>query len=185
MSDLVLYEGGQVLTGADKELLFERVATHYLALQDERGGRRVRIDEALGACLKLHPEYDPTLTRVSVRSKEFDTYLTARRKEHLLTTLVPMLYAAEMGSKMTELAGRLLIERLESGANLDTKDLLAVIRTGAELAAKVDKQVEQVTETQKIQVNLDLKGLLLGLPADMAQDYMAEVGRRMITGGEK
>lgn len=186
MTDLVLYEEAGCLTQADEDLLFERVASHYLRLQDERSGKRVRVDEALEACLAAHPEaYSEAVARAAVKSKEFDDYLATRRKEHLLTSLVPQLYAAEMGSRMGEMAAQRLLDKLENGEEIQDKDLLAIVKLGYELASKVDKKVEEVTESNKITVNLNLKELLVGLPPDMAQSYMAEVGRRMIADENK
>ena len=183
MADLVIYDGGGSLTQAEEDLLWERVATHYLRLQEERRGRKVKVDEALAACLEAHPgEYSEITARAAIKSATFDDYLVARRKDHMLRSLVPSLYAAEFGSKLGEMAAQRLIDKFENGEEIDTKDLLAIVKTGYELAAKADKKIEEVTESPNIKVNIDLKGLLLGLPPEMAADYMAEIGRRMIAG---
>ncbi len=182
MNEVVLYEEKPAY---DTDLVFEQVASHYLDLQDSRPGKRVRLDEAVDACIEMHPEYECEQVRGLVRTKEFDEYLISRRKEHLLTRLVPSLMAAELGSHLGEKAATQLMARLDSGAQISTKDLIAIVKMAYELAAKADEKVEEATgHQQDVQVNVDLKGLLLGLPADMAQDYMAEVGRRLSIEGK-
>lgn len=177
--DLILYEGG-LLAKADEELLWERVGSRYLELQEKRPGRRVRVGEAVQAVLDAHPgEYVESVAKASCSGKDFESYLASRRKEYLLVSLAPALYAAELGSRMGAKAAERLMERLESGDDIDTKDLLAIVKAGYDLAAKVDKQMEEVTGTQKVEVSVDLKGLLMGLPPDMAAKYMTEVARRM------
>lgn len=186
MTDLVLYDNGSSLTEQEEQLLFERVASHYLRLQDERNGKKVKISEAVDAVLAAHDgEYSEVAARAAVKCAEFDDYLATRRKDHMVRSLVPSLYAAEVGLKLGEAAAEELARRLDSEvavSEMSDKDLLAIVKTGFELAAKVDKKVEEVTETSNIKVNVDLKGLLLGLPPEMAADYMAEIGRRMIAG---
>jgi hypothetical protein len=183
MSDLVLYENGGTLTQQEEELLWERVATHYLRLQDERRGRKVKVDDALRACLEAHPnEYVEVVAKAAIKTKDFDEYLAQRRKDHLIRSLVPELVAAEWGTRAGEMAWERIVSKMEDGEDVPMKDLIAVAKLGYELAAKADKRVEEVTETPNVKVNIDLKGLLLGLPSDMAADYMAEIGRRMISG---
>jgi hypothetical protein len=183
MPDLVLYEEAGCLTEVEEDLLFERVASHYLRLQEERNGKKVRVDEALDACLAAHPEsYQEAVARAAVHSAEFDDYLATRRKDHLLRSLVPNLYAAELGSKLGEMAAQRLIDKFENGEEIQAKDLLAMMKLGYELAGKVDAKVAEVTESNKITVNVNLKELLLGLPPETASDYMVEIGRRMIAG---
>jgi len=63
---------------------------------------------------------------------------------------------------------------------MSDKDLLAIVKTGFELAAKVDKKIEEVTETKNVQVNLDVKTLLLGA----TPEQLAELSRRALSGGE-
>jgi hypothetical protein len=189
LPDIVLYDGGGTLTQQEEELLWERVVSHYLRLQEERKGRKVKVDEALTACLDAHPnEYSEVVAKAAIKSKDFDDYLAARRKEHMLHSLVPVLYAAEAGLHLGQQAAEELSKRLDSEvvvSEMSDKDLIAIMKTGFEMAAKADKQVEEVTETQNVKINLDLKGLLVGLPPEMAADYMAEIGRRMIADGKK
>jgi len=181
MNEVVLYENGATLAAEQEELLFERVATHYLRLQDERNGRRVRVHEAVAAVLQLHPnEYQEVVAHSAVKCNEFDEYLSKRRKEHLLTRLVPSLYAAEYGSTLGSMAVQRLIEKFENGEELETKDLLAILKVGYELASKVDKQVEEVTGTKDVQVNIDVKTLLLGA----TPEQLAELGRRAMGSGD-
>lgn len=180
MTDLVLYEGG-TLTKAEEDLLWERCATRYLELQDSRNGRKVKIADALAAVLEAHPgEYVEDVALASVKGKDFSEYLAGRRKEHLLVSLVPSLYAAEYGGRMGALAAEQLLERLEGGEELETKDLLAIVKTGYELAAKADKKVEDATGTANVSVNLDVKTLLLG----MTPEQFAELSRRALTEGK-
>lgn len=183
MGDLVLYEGAGTLAAQEEDLLYERVATHYLRLQEERNGRKVKVAEALSACLEAHPnEYVESVALAAIKTREFDDYLASRRKEHLLRSLVPALYAAEYGNRLGALAADELAKRLEDEPDrLETKDLLSIIKTGYELASKVDKKVEEVTETQNVQVNLDVKTLLLGA----TPEQLAELTRRMVTDGGK
>lgn len=186
MTDLVLYDNGSSLTQQEEELLFERTASHYLRLQDERNGKKVKVSEAVDAVLAAHVgEYSEVAAHAAVKCAEFDDYLATRRKDHLLTRLVPSLYAAEMGMRIGTKAADELMKRLnnENAVTLmSDKDLLSLVKTGFEFAQKIDKSIEEVSDTTNIKVNVDLKGLLLGLPPEMAADYMAEIGRRMIAG---
>ncbi len=188
VDDLILYEGGQLIGKAEEELLWERAASHYLRLQEERQGKKVRIPDALDAALAAHPgEYDAAAARASVLTPEFDTYLAGRRKEHMLRSLVPSLYAAETGLRLGSMAAEELARRAgDPGAvaEMSDKDLLAIMKAGFDYAKQVDQKVEEATGTQKVEVSVDLKGLLMGLPPDMAASYMQEVGRRL-TAGEK
>ncbi len=182
MSEIVLYEGDEPL---DINLLYERVASFYLEMQRERGAKRVRVSEAVVACVEAHPEYDQEEVGRLVRSREFDTYLAQRRKRFLVEQLVPQLIAAEQGARIGELAAAQLLARLEEGERIPIPELVKAMKAGYELAEKIDKKVEEATGTQNVKVNVDLKGLLLGLPVEMAQQYMAEVGRRLLAEGQE
>lgn len=180
--DLILYEGG-LLAKADEELLWERVGSHYLELQEKRPGRRVRVAEAVQAVLDAHPgEYVDEVAKASCKGKDFESYLAGRRKEHMLVSLVPTLYAAETGLRLGSMAAEELARRMDSEvaiSEMTEKDLLAIMKAGLDYAKEVDKKVEEATGTQDVKVNVDLRGLLLGFPPELASEYMSEVARRI------
>lgn len=181
MADVTVYENGGYLTEAEISLLWERVATAYLRLQEERNGKRVKVAEAVDAVLAKHPgEYSSAVARAEVRDKGFEEYLASRRKDHLIRQVVPSLMAAEMGSRVGEKALAMLLDRLENGEDIATRDLLAIAKAGYEMVGKADKTVEEVTGVQKVQVNLDVKGLLLGMSPELAQEAV----RRMLVEGK-
>jgi hypothetical protein len=173
--ELVLLEGGHLIGKADEELLWEAVASHYLRLQEERQGKKVRITEALEAALAAHPgEYDDTAAKVSVLSPGFDDYLAGRRKEYMLRSLVPSLYAAETGLRLGSMAAEELARRAGDPcavAEMSDKDLLAIMKAGFDYAKQVDQKVEDLTGNKDVKVQLDIKNLLLGLSPDEMSEF--------------
>lgn len=143
MSDLVRY---------DSERVYEQAASHYLDLYDEHS-KPPRLREVVDSLCGKHDEYDRAELLKLLKGSEWDDYLAQRRRQHLQHTLGARLMAAEWGLSLAKRASEILSERMDS---LSDQQLIALLKVGNELAAKMDSEVAQVVEEHnapKTQVN--------------------------------
>jgi hypothetical protein len=175
-----------VLTTTRDEALYERAATAYLDLMDE-GKTRPRIADIADVLAGRHPDEYGASYREAIlerlKNTEFDRYLADRRKRHLIERLAPRMLAAEMGSRVGAKALELLDRQLNEGYDIRPKDLVEIAKLGFALSEKVDKDLEEVTGSNNLTINMEFKQLLLGLPPERRMAVAQEFTRRMVTGG--
>lgn len=165
------------------DLLYERAGTAYCDLWDETGlpPKLVQVAERLA---ERHPdEYaDVAWSLEKLKTSTFDMILAERRKAHLMYTLAPKLLAAEMGARLGSKAFGILQERLDNDPDSVSPTVLnQIMKTGFELAGKVDRDVAEVTGTGNPTINVNFKELLISL-GDEAPQVMAEIARRQQIG---
>lgn len=175
MTDIIPYV-------SNTEQLYERAASVYLELWDDRG-RPPKHRDVAEAMQEKWDEYDSDYVLGCLACKEFESTLTERRRVHLLYTMVPRLLAAEMGTKLGRAGYEELMRRLEEAPeDLSERVLLDMYKTGFEFAGKLDTQIEEATGQSNIQVNVEFKDMLLALPPDEASILVGELARRVQTG---
>jgi hypothetical protein len=161
------------------DLLFERVASVYAELLDDRQGKPVRVEEALDATLRTHAEYASEFRNdylERLRTPEFKEYLHSRRAEYIVHTITPRLVAAELGSSMGKLALEQLLTRLTTNAEkMSDKSLLEIAKLGMDMANKID--IGEVKQTEGGQQSA-FNQLIVALPDDLAQGMVQDLLRR-------
>lgn len=154
--------------------VFERAAEIYLDLWDEDGiaPKTVVIEEA------LEKEGFPPYATKQLRTQAWTDFINDRRKEHVIRTMAPRLMAAQLGANMSRLAGEQIIERLMTNpATIDTKDLVAIMKQGAEAAKNIDRDMG-LDESDKPQVYIDMRSITNQLDDARAFDLFHEMARR-------
>lgn len=162
-----------VIPPVDTEDFFERIADRYLELWDENGVAPTLFE--VSACV---PGYPDTMYE-QLKGKKFNEYLTARRKEHLISTMASRLMAAQLGANMGRLAGEEIMDRLQRQriSTISEKDLLAIMKQGYEFAHKIDKDMDEI-KGDKPQVYIDMRSVVTALPGDRQMDVLQEIARR-------
>lgn len=161
-----------IIPPVETEDLFERAATIYLDLWDD-GGKAPLIAEVVDRL----PEGYPPEALAKLRSREWDDYLSARRKEHLIRTLAPRLMAAQLGASMSKLAAEELVNRLKTNpSQLNAQALVSIMKQGYEFAANIDRDMKEVGG-DKPQVYIDMRSIVAA-GDDRAFDIMQEIARR-------
>lgn len=161
------------------EELYERAAACYVDLLDKRS-RPPKITEVMRVLCSEHPDVYPKEHEqhflAKLHNPAFDAFLEKYRGEYIQRQLAPKLLAAHMGTKIGAKALEQLIDRLDSGDEIKTKDLVALVQLGFGLAEKVGQEVSKQTGNQT-QVNFVFQDLLGRVTPDMAEAMTAEMIR--------
>lgn len=168
-------------TEFDTTMLFEQAASTYLDILDETS-KPPKLNELVSTICENHPNYDAVQLETWLKDPEFDTYLKGRRQRHLIERTAAKLLAAEMGSRLGVKALERLMERLENSAeDVKDKDLIAIAQLGMSLNAGIDKDLTEATGDVKITMNL--KNVLMNLPAERAAALGAAYARTLASPG--
>ena len=140
------------LYGADEDdskLLYERACSRYLELLEETG-KPPRLQTVADRLVDAHSDEYPSpgllINRLSTPA--FQEELRIRRKEHLITSLAPRLFMAEMAAGVGKLALEEMVDRLkdeESRSTISNRDLNSILKTVAELALAGDRAGEEAS----------------------------------------
>ncbi len=161
------------------EELYERAAACYVDLLDNRS-TPPKITEVMRLLCDQYPDIYPKEHEqhflAKLHNPDFDSYLEKYRGEYIQRQLAPKLLAAHMGHKIGAKALEQLIDKLDSGEEIKTKDLVSLVQLGFGLAEKVGQEVAKQTGNQT-QVNLVFQDLLGRVTPDMAEAMTLEMIR--------
>lgn len=160
--------------------LYERASSVYVQLLDAQSSppKITQVMAKLCAeCPDIYPKEHEQRFLAKLHNPEFNAYLEKYRGEYIQRQLAPKLLAAHMGHKIGAKALERLIDRLDSGEDIKTKDLVALVQLGFGLAEKVGQEVKAVAGDTP-QVNAAFQQVLVTLPPEMAEAMAVELIRR-------
>lgn len=151
---------------------------------------RVRMRDVVEEMQSRWPDYRPYKQSAllgRLQSKAFAEYLAERRKEHIQQTLAARLYAAEVGSRLGELALKELEDRLHRDPDsIKAQDLLAIADRMVAWSEKVCGQVAESEEGAQPRVEGNsFTQILMNVPPERAEAMAAELARRAIAESRK
>ena len=170
----------QTLNNIVAEELFERAAQKYVELLDQVT-QAPKITKVMDALCSEHPDIYPKEHKqhylAKLHNPDFNSYLEKYRGEYIQRQLAPRLLAAHMGHRIGSKALEQLMNRLDSGDEIATKDLIALAQLGFSFAEKVGAEVKQnLGDTP--QVNAAFQQVLVTLPPELAEAMAVELIRR-------
>ena len=162
------------------EELYERASACYVEMLD-KSARPPKITAVMSKLCDdfpdLYPHEHEQHYLAKLHSPAFDEYLERYRGEYIQRQLAPKLLAAHMGHKIGSKALEQLIERLDTGEDISTKDLIALAQLGFGMAEKVGQEVKK-TLGDTPQVDQSIQNIFNILSPEMAEGFAAELIRR-------
>ena len=162
------------------EELYERAAACYVDMLD-KSARPPKITAVMSKLCDDFPDIYPREHEqhylAKLHNPDFNDYLEKYRGEYIQRQLAPKLLAAHMGHKIGAKALEQLIERLDTGEEISTKDLIALAQLGFGMAEKVGQEVKK-TLGDTPQVDQSIQNIFNILSPEMAEGFAAELIRR-------
>lgn len=173
MTDVILYEPPETPG------IYDQAAAAYIEFVESKN-RAPKWNELIDALYKENGKdwIDRSTLHGLLRRKEFQELLAQKRKEHLVVTLAPRLLMGQLSAKLSSEAASELLERLgdaERRMDMETKDLITLMKTCADLAEKVDTQTTQ-DSSDKQAVN---RGTILNLFTQMSPERAAVIAQEI------
>jgi hypothetical protein len=166
----------------DKDVLYENACVLYFDILASTG-KPPRMG-VLCSTLAANLELEEAIVKGLLRGPEFDALLLSRRKRRIIEEAALKVTAAEYAERIATLGLAELVDRIESGADISNKDLIAAVKLASELNEKVDQSMQEVTGSGDVNINIRFKELLLNVPPERRAALMGETMRRIGAQGE-
>jgi len=160
-----------------KDTLFQEAANLYFDILSE-SGKPPRVS-VLCSRLAEKFEYEQDIIKSLLRDPEFDAMLISRRKRRIIEEAALKIAAAEYAEKIQHASLARIVDMLESESDISMKELIAAAELANKLNLQVDKDIEQVTGSGNMTVNIEFKELLLKVDPERRESLIAEAMRRI------
>lgn len=168
----------------NKELLFQQAANIYFDIL-QNTGKPPRLPVVIEYMCE-ESGLEKEMVKSILSDPDFDQMLAARRKKRIIEEVAFKLLAAEVAERIGIGSLEKLAELIETGTvgngkdcDLTAKDLIAAAKLASDLNAEVDKGIQQITGTEKPQINIHIRELLMKTGADRVAVVLEEVSREL------
>jgi hypothetical protein len=173
----------EVVQSMDRDRLHQEASDLYFDILATTG-KPPRLGVLIKELSARH-EFENAIVKSLLTDPTFDAMLISRRKRRIIEQAALKVTAAEYAERIASLGLAELVDRMEADpGSLKTKELIEAVKLASDLNAKVDQDIEAVTGSGDVNINIRFKELLLNVPPERRAALMGEAVRRMSAPGE-